>query len=700
MADGKVIIDTEIDENGAKKGLSKLGGLAKGAAAGITGALGAGIAAIGALGKEAIGAYASFEQLTGGVQTLFGAGGQSIEDYAKSVGKSTSEVKKEYDKLMKAEKTVLKDADEAYKTAGMSANKYMETVTSFSAALNASLDGNTKKSAESANMAVVDMADNANKMGTAIESIQNAYQGFDKQNYTMLDNLKLGYGGTKEEMQRLLKDAEEITGIKYDITNLNDVFQAIHVIQGELGITGTTAKEAATTIEGSTNAMKAAWENLLVGVADDNADFDALIDNFVSSVLTVVDNLDDRIVTTVGGAGDLIVSLVEKFVPKIGEMLPGLIENLLPAALNAITSVVNGIVTALPSLISSITTVLPSVLTNILATVSTLIPTLINSITTMLPLLIQSGIELLNSLAQGFINELPTFITTVLESIDGLADMLTKNLPVLINAGISMLFALVQGLTEALPTFIEKVPTIIGKFADLINDNMPTVLMAGIQLIIALAKGLISAIPTLLKEIPNIFKAILKVWQAIQWANLGKSIITFLKKGVTGMLGDVTKIGKTIFDKMKNSSIKDLPKQALTWGRDMIVGFIKGIKNKISSLTKGIKEVASVVSKYLHFSVPDIGPLADADTWMPDMIDLLVGGMRDNKYKLAAEAENLASTLSLESKGLSSMSYTPGYSKMVVERNNTSTQTVRVVPDDKGIFKLVKEQERMVGDTI
>ena len=210
------------------------------------------------VGKEALDSYADYEQLVGGVETLFKDSSGIVENYANN----------------------------AYKTAGLSANDYMETVTSFSASLLQSLDGDTAKVAEVSNMAVTDMADNANKMGTDMSSIQNAYQGFAKQNYTMLDNLKLGYGGTKSEMERLLSDAQKISGVKYDISNLNDVYQAIHVVQGELGITGTTAKEASTTIQGSVSAMKSAWQNMLTGIADDNADFDGLINNLVDSIVT------------------------------------------------------------------------------------------------------------------------------------------------------------------------------------------------------------------------------------------------------------------------------------------------------------------------------------------------------------------------------------------------------------------------------
>lgn len=270
-----------------------------------------------AITKGAVENYGDYEQLVGGVETLFGAGGQSLSEYAKSVGKTTTEAKDEYNNLIKAQEAVIEKANGAYKTAGMSANDYMETVTSMSAALIQSLDGDTVAAAEKADMAITDMSDNANKMGSDIESIKNAYSGFAKANYTMLDNLKLGYGGTKEEMQRLLDDATKISGVKYDISQYGDIVDAIHVVQTEMGITGTTAKEAATTIQGSIASAKAAWTNLQTGLADENADLDALVGELVDSVVTVIDNIAPRVMAAV---------------PRILQAVPQLITGLSGAA--------------------------------------------------------------------------------------------------------------------------------------------------------------------------------------------------------------------------------------------------------------------------------------------------------------------------------------------------------------------------------
>ena len=266
----------------------------------------AGAAALGVLAKASISGYAEYEQLVGGVETLFGTGGKNLEQYAADVGKSVEEVEGKYNQLMNAQGTVFANAKKAYQTAGVSANQYMNMATSFAASLVSSLGGDTEAAAKLTDTAILDMSDNANKMGTDMSSIQNAYQGFAKQNYTMLDNLKLGYGGTQSEMKRLLKDAQKLSGQKYNIKNLDDVIEAIHVIQEEMGITGTTQAEAAETISGSWNATKAAWENLVMGLADGNADIDKLFGNLTASAKNVVKNVGKLFPGFLKNVGSLI----------------------------------------------------------------------------------------------------------------------------------------------------------------------------------------------------------------------------------------------------------------------------------------------------------------------------------------------------------------------------------------------------------
>ena len=335
---GTVAIDNqaanqELDETTEKgeKAQSKLSGAFSkiGSAAAVCGkAIGAGMAAAGAaivkIGKDAVASYADYEQLVGGVETLFKNSADKVKQYAQN----------------------------AYKTAGMSANEYMETVTSFSASLLQSLDGDTAKAAESANLAITDMSDNANKMGTSMESIHNAYQGFAKQNYTMLDNLKLGYGGTQEEMKRLLKDAEKLSGIKYDISSFDDIVQAIHVVQTEMGITGTTAAEASETIQGSVSAMKSAWKNLLTGMADENQNLDMLFGQFLDSVVTVGNNIIPRMQKLL----PRLVSAVSQLAQQLAANLPAIIQTLLPAVLQGAIGIVAELVKNIPALVQSVFT--------------------------------------------------------------------------------------------------------------------------------------------------------------------------------------------------------------------------------------------------------------------------------------------------------------------------------------------------------
>src|SRR5574344_219597 len=380
------------------------------------------------LGKQAIQNYAEYEQLVGGVETLFKDSAGAVEEYANN----------------------------AYKTAGLSANEYMSTVTSFSASLLQSLNNDTAKSAEVADMAITDMSDNANKMGTDMSMIQSAYQGFAKQNYTMLDNLKLGYGGTKTEMERLLSDAEKLSGQKYDISSLNDVYQAIHVVQTELGVTGTTAKEASTTIQGSVNSMKSAWTNLVTGIADDNADFDALITNFVDSIMTMADNILPRISIALDGIVELILGLADTLLPQVLDMGVELIQSLIEGITGNIGSLMDGI--------------------------NQVINTLLNALISMLPQIIQAGMQVIVSLITGIASNLPTLIPEIIECVTLIVETLIDNIGLLVDAGIQLIIGLAEGLIKALPDLIDKIPVIIDKLITAIVDNLPKIIEMGVEL--------------------------------------------------------------------------------------------------------------------------------------------------------------------------------------------------------------------------
>lgn len=445
-----------------KSGLATAG---KVAVAGVA----AGATAIGALGTKAVAAYADYEQLVGGVETLFKDSQDQVMDYANN----------------------------AYKTAGLSANEYMETVTSFSASLLQSLDGDTSAAADKANLAITDMSDNANKMGTDMTSIQNAYQGFAKSNYTMLDNLKLGYGGTQAEMERLLADAEKISGIKYDISSYADIVDAIHVVQTEMGITGTTAEEAASTIQGSFGMMKSAWQNLVTGMADPDQDLGVLVGNFTDSVVIAGNNLIPRI-------QELLPRIVEATTSLIGtvsEQLPAILGTVLPSLVEGATNLVTGLMAALPSVLSVLADVAPTV-------INTLVPALIE----LLPQITQTGIDVIVSLAQGIADALPELIPAAAEAIAEIARILTDpdNLSAVIDAALEIILALVDGFMDAIPTLIEVIPDIIANLVTAIIVNAPKLIEASIALILSLADGLIKALPELVAAIPNLIIALVE----------------------------------------------------------------------------------------------------------------------------------------------------------------------------------------------
>lgn len=493
MADGSVTIDTKLNNEGFKSGLGKLGSIAKTGLKTVAVATGAVASAFAGIVTASVNARGEIEQSLGGVETLF---------------------KDSADK-------VIKNANNAFKTAGMSANEYMQNVTSFSASLLQSVAGDTNKAADIADMAMTDMSDNANKMGTSMEAITNAYQGFAKQNYTMLDNLKLGYGGTKTEMERLLADAQKITGIKYDINNLSDVYEAIHVIQGELGITGTTAKEASETLQGSFSAMKASWNNFLSGAGD------------LSQVVDTATDVVKNVVRIVNEAIPDIVSSISKSLPELLELGGEILQQL-----------IQGIITYLPELMNSAGQILSSLAQGIIQTLPQLLPvvlqiiqTLITNLTNSLPQIIQVGFQVILQLATGIAQMLPTLIPEAVNCIVTLVEGLLDNIDQLIDAGIQLIIGLAEGLINALPTLIEKIPVIIEKLINAIVRNLPKIVEAGIKLIVMLAKGLIQAIPQLLSKIPEIIGAIVKgLGEGVsKVAEVGKNIIQGLWNGISNM---------------------------------------------------------------------------------------------------------------------------------------------------------------------
>lgn len=466
------------------------------------------------VGKQAVSNYADYEQLAGGVETLFGAGGQSVEEYAKSVGKSVEEVQGEYDSLMNAQGAVIQNANDAYKTAGLSANEYIETVTGFSASMISSLGGDTEKAASLADQAIIDMADNANKMGTSIGDIQNAYQGFAKQNYTMLDNLKLGYGGTKEEMQRLLDDAEKLTGKKYDISNFADITEAIHAMQEEMGIAGATANEATTTISGSLNSMKSSWQNLLTGIAT-GENIDQLLNNFVDGIMTAADNLIPAIEQVLETLPDVIVKLTDKLFPQAIKLIKKNAPTLIKSIMKLIKEVANALLDALPELISTLADIiteliksLGDMLPDIIDKIVEIIPDLVNALTKALPDIINAGIKLLQGLVDAIPKIIPKLVKALPQIIKSITTALTNALPEILNGAITLFKEIINAIPQIIPPLVEALPQIIQTIISFLLDNLPVILDGAIQLLMAIIDAIPVLVDALVPAIPQIIDSI------------------------------------------------------------------------------------------------------------------------------------------------------------------------------------------------
>lgn len=462
---------------------------------------------------------------------------------------------------MEAQTQAMTNANNAYKDAGMSANEYMETVSGFAASLKQSVD-NEVEAANAANKAVIDMADNANKMGTSMESIQNAYQGFAKQNYTMLDNLKLGYGGTKEEMQRLLADAEKLSGVKYDIGNLADVYSAIHVIQDELGITGTTAKEATETLSGSFATMNSAWNNLLTGIADDNANFDQLVDNFVNSVGVVAENLIPRVEIALEGVGALIEELLPVIVQRIPEIMDAVLPDLLQSGISMLLTICQGIINTLPTLGE---------------TAYELIEKLIYGITENSGAVFNSGSETLLGFIEGIVDKIPDLLVMAADAIVAMALAITEpnTLNNIIEAGIEILVALIEGITKALPKLLAAVPTILANLVTAIINNTPRLLVAATEIVLRLAGFIVDALTKWKNLGADFLDALEKSFAKTDWFSLGMNIIDGiwygLKDGWDWLVGKVEDLAADLFGAAKGELEVNSPSRKFKWLSEMCI---------------------------------------------------------------------------------------------------------------------------------
>jgi phage-related protein len=586
----RIGLDTSEYDEGLERSegkISKLGGLIKGGLAtaakvGVA-AIGAASAAVGALVKSSVESYAEYEQLVGGVETLFKDSADAVMGYAST----------------------------AYKTAGMSANEYMETVTSFSASLLQSLGGDTAKAAEVADMAITDMSDNANKMGTDMEMIQNAYNGFAKANFTMLDNLKLGYGGTKEEMQRLLDDATKLSGVEYDINSFNDIAQAIHVIQTELDITGTTAKEASSTISGSLASAKSAWENLVVGISDDSANFDVLIDNFVESVSTAAGNIIPRVEVALKGVAKLVNKLLPQVIKEIPNILSTVVPELLTAAGSMITAIVQGFTDNFDQIVESVTQIAEFV---------------VNTLVDNLPKFLELAMQIIMTLADGLISSLPTLVPVAVETILQLCEMLTapNNLAALLEAALMIIQALAEGIMNSLPVLLEKGNVIITQLANAIIKVIPKLLQVAVQIIAMIAGGIIANLGKIL--------------------DVGANIVFKLIEGICSIYVNLKAAVLQGVDTIRNGFSEGIA-AAASWGRDLIDNFIGGIKAKWGALKDTVSSMAQTVKDFIGFSEPKEGPLSNFHTYAPDMMELFAQGIKDNEKLITGQFETSLSNM-------------------------------------------------------
>lgn len=526
-------------DGGAKKSsgiLTGLGTVAKGAATAAVAGFTALTGAVTAIGGAALSAYADYEQLVGGVDTLFGSASQTLRGYAA----------------------------EAYKTCGMSANQYMTQATSFAASLVSSCSGDVAKAADYANMAMGDMSDNVNKMGSDMTDVQNAYQGFAKQNYTMLDNLKLGYGGTQAEMKRLIADANKLRqeqGKNADLTidSYADVVEAIHTVQENMGITGTTAKEAATTISGSIGMAKAAWENFITGLGRDDVDFSQLTQQLLESIGAVATNVAPR----VAQIGQGIITAFPVVLSGLGTVLAPIVSEALSTAWNIAINALAGIGIHLPSVDSS------QMLSGINAAMDAA-----KLLLTDPAAFLEKGNQLVQSVGSGIRAGVPKIVSEGLNVLTSLSQAFLTGFPQIVSMGGQLVLSLVQGLMDSLPSLIEQGPQIVSNIANGISAAAGVLLDTGLQIIVAIGTGLVNAVPTLLANIPQILQAVWDAFVAYQWVTLGGTLVTSIGEGIAALGSQIPTKLKGFFDQAVNHAgefVSNMAAKGLQAGSDFLL---------------------------------------------------------------------------------------------------------------------------------
>ena len=698
-SDGTLKFDTSLDTGGLQSGMGKVASVAQQALGVFTGQMMTrAVDALANLGKSALDSVGQLEQNVGGVETLFGD----------------------------AADAVIASADRAYQTAGMSANDYMSTVTSFSASLLQSLGGNTEEAAKVADMAIIDMADNANKMGTSMDMIQNAYQGFAKQNYTMLDNLKLGYGGTKTEMERLLADAEKLTGVKYDINNLNDVYQAIHAVQEEMGITGTTAKEAASTLEGSMASAKAAWDNFMNG----SGDADQLADAFATAADNIVKNLAEiipRFAETLPALGGAIIAqipgLVAAIVPavlsagqsvlkqlqdavldfdfagtadKVVQMITGFIEG------DGLGSLLDTLVTIFTGIVNGISSMLPSLLPALIELISYVVTSLLDQ----LPAILDCALELILGLAQGILAALPVLIEALPEVISSIVEFLISAVPQIIDAGIELLMALVDALPVIIDALVDALPQIIRATVTALIAAAPQIARAGIKLLGALIEAIPVIVVELAEAVPDIVAAIIDVLAELPGliGEVFAEIVTDLVEWGQQMLSNASMAMSNMLSQV-NSIIQELPgkiwthlvntvNKVVAWGQQMVSNASTAASNMLSKVSGIIQELpgkiwthlVNTVNKVVAWGTQLAQKGAAAAT---QLFNSIVNGLSSLPSKMAEIGSNIVSGIW---NGISS-----GWNWLTNKVSNLANSLLDAAKDALGINSPSKEFADKVG---
>ena len=698
-SDGTLKFDTSLDTGGLQSGMGKVASVAQQALGVFTGQMMTrAVDALANLGKSALDSVGQLEQNVGGVETLFGD----------------------------AADAVIASADRAYQTAGMSANDYMSTVTSFSASLLQSLGGNTEEAAKVADMAIIDMADNANKMGTSMDMIQNAYQGFAKQNYTMLDNLKLGYGGTKTEMERLLADAEKLTGVKYDINNLNDVYQAIHAVQEEMGITGTTAKEAASTLEGSMASAKAAWDNFMNG----SGDADQLADAFATAADNIVKNLAEiipRFAETLPALGGAIIAqipgLVAAIVPavlsagqsvlkqlqdavldfdfagtadKVVQMITGFIEG------DGLGSLLDTLVTIFTGIVNGISSMLPSLLPALIELISYVVTSLLDQ----LPAILDCALELILGLAQGILAALPVLIEALPEVISSIVEFLISAVPQIIDAGIELLMALVDALPVIIDALVDALPQIIKATVTALIAAAPQIAKAGVKLLGALIEAIPVIVVELAKAVPDIVAAIIDVLAELPGliGEVFAEIVTDLVEWGQQMLSNASTAMSNMLSQV-NSIIQELPgkiwthlvnavNKVIAWGQQMVSNASTAASNMLSKVSSTLQQLPGKVWDYLSQAAQKVV------TWgtqlaqkgaaaATQLFNSIVNGLSSLPSKMAEIGSNIVSGIW---NGISS-----GWNWLTNKVSNLANSLLDAAKDALGINSPSKEFADKVG---